>query len=224
MSGFRTAHSVKVNSSGQPENDITKIGGSALALGQAAAGACIPVVLPDAEVKIDATKVGGTALAFGQAAASASIPVVLASGTDVGVNLGKVGGAAFDLGQENMAGSLPVAIASDQGALSVSMTNAATSGTRGNLENNQSVANNDTSSEVDVSLARNCVIFGVGSSLTDPIQIQVSADGTNWCNLDGQIYPQSGNFYVRHSGIAWKEVRVKWGGTATGVYATVLYN
>ena len=192
MSGFRTSHSVKVNSVGEQQNDIVKIGGTALALGQAVAGSSIPVVLPaGTDLPCDMAKVGGTALSFGQAAMAVSIPVVLAN---------------------------------NQTALSVSMTNAATAGTRGNLENNQAVASADTSTEVDVSTARNCVIFGEGASLTDNITVEVSEDGTNWNKIDAEIYPIGAAFYSKHTGIAWKEVRLKWGGTATGVWATVLYN
>lgn len=235
MSGFRTGHSVKVNSNGEPEMDLVKVGGTALALGQTTKSASLPITVASDDVlvvknesgdpmDIDMIKFAGTSLTIGSQVKADSIPVALPSDQVVVVDLDKLNGTDLSIGQQLKAASIPVVLASDQGALSVSFSATSNSGSRGNLESNQSVALNDTSSEIDTSTARNVVIFGSGSSLTDPITVEVSADGTNWVAVDGQIYPNSSQFYARFSGVAWNNVRLKWGGTATGVYATALFN
>lgn len=101
--------------------NVTKIGGTALALGQVVMTASIPVVLASNQTAVDGniTKVGGSTLALGQTTASASIPVVLAS-DQTGLNVSKIGGSALALGQLTMAASIPVVLASDQTGLNIS--------------------------------------------------------------------------------------------------------
>ena len=234
---FRSAHSHKVNATNQIEVDIAaqslaqinvdldKVNGSAVSLGQAVAGSSIPVVLPSAtDVPVNVGKWGGAAIDLGQENKAGSVPVTLASDEDdVNVNLAAVGASALDLGQENKAGSIPVVIASDQDALAVSLSTAQVSGTEGNMESNQSVALNDTSTVIDVRQATNITIFGDGTSLSDNITIEVSADNSNFYPMVQSIFPSNNKFFERIENAAFGYIRLKWGGSATAVYATCQY-
>jgi len=159
--------------SGPWTTNLTQVGGAAIALGQAAMAASLPVAiasnqstlnvavasaLPTGANTIGAvtqasgpwttnvTQIGGSALAFGQAAMASSIPVAIASNQStlnvtvatalptgsntIGAvtqasgpwtdNLIQVGGSSITLGQKASAASLPVVLASDQGAITVS--------------------------------------------------------------------------------------------------------
>jgi hypothetical protein len=77
-----------VSAAGEASTDIKMVGGSALALGQAAMAASVPVVVASDQSNLPANvaQIGGSALALGQAAMAASLPVALASDqSDVGV-------------------------------------------------------------------------------------------------------------------------------------------
>ncbi len=205
MSYSRSSHSQKVNAQNQIEIDIAAISTTA-------------------ELPVNLDEVGGVAVTLGAKAGSASVPVVLANDTDVACDLAKVGGATFDLGQEAMTGSVPVVLASNQSAINVNATStvAAVSGLENNMENNQSVAAGDTSTEIDIGQMTMVTIFGTGTGLASTtITVEISAAATNWYPMDRQIMADGdGNFFLQIENIAVKRIRLKWTATATAVYAT----
>jgi len=240
MSGFRSAHSHKVNSSQQVEVDLAaqslgvvnidleQINGQDLDIGQQLAAASIPVVVASDQSAVSVTRDKGSNATVASIAetgmyaynGSAYQRVTMQTGGQLDTNLTSVGGSSIDFGQEAMTSSIPVVIASDQSAVSVSSTNAAASGSHGNMEDNQSVASGDTSTVIDVSTASDICIFGSGTSLTDPIEVEVSEDNTNFFPINSQIYPNSGNGFLQLSGIAFNRIRLKFTGSATAVTFT----
>ena len=270
MSGFRSAHSHKVNAVQQIEVDIaaqsvtdltmdlTKVNGNAIDLGSAASAASIPVVVASdqASISVDITAdAAGLATASNQSTANGHLSTIAGdttemalshyaegdaiSGSDTGVLImGRNGSntakpihitnngdveveiADFVKGQALMAASFPVVIASDQSAIAVSSTNAAASGSQGNMENNQSVALNDTSTVIDVSTANNICIFGSGTGLADTITVEISQDNSNFYPIESQIYPNNNNAFLQLSNIAFNRIRLKFGGSATAVTMT----
>jgi hypothetical protein len=105
--------------------NLTQVGGSAIALGQALMAASLPVTMASNQSNLpeNLTQVGGAAIALGQALMAASMPVTIASNQSaVPSNMTQIGGAALALGQAAMAASLPVAIASNQSNLPENLT------------------------------------------------------------------------------------------------------
>jgi len=141
-------------------------------------------------------------------------------------NLAEVGGTAIALGQTSGAASLPVVIASDQGAISVSFTNADNSGSEGNLSNSQSVVSGDNSTELDVRKARNITITGTTTDTSgNPININAAhtALGSKY-PINYSIYPDAnGYFYEKLENIAINYLTLEYNVSAT-VTATALFN
>ncbi len=240
MSGFRSAHSHKVNASQQIEVDIAaqslaninvdleQINGQDLDIGQQLAAASIPVVVASNQSAINVTRDTGANATLAAVAetgiygynGSAYQRISMQTGGQVDTNIASVSGSSLDFGQEAMASSLPVVIASNQSAVPVSSTTASASGSHGNMESNQSVASGDTSTVIDVSAAANICIFGSGTSLTDPITVEVSADASNFFPLNSQIFPNSGSGFLQLSNVAFNRIRLKFTGSATAVTFT----
>jgi hypothetical protein len=86
------------------------------------------------------------------------------------------------LGQTTKAGSVSVAIASDQGAISTSQPDAATSGTitTQNLNPNTGVATTNSTVSTGVMNAVGAVGIQVTGTYTGALTPQVSVDGVNW--------------------------------------------
>lgn len=124
--------------------DITKVGGSSIALGQTTMANSFPVVLASnqASIPVAATLAAETTKVIGTVNIAASQTVGLVAGAALigkvgidqttpgttnlvalaanqSVNLAQVGAASIALGQTTMANSLPVAIASNQGAIAL---------------------------------------------------------------------------------------------------------
>lgn len=96
-------------------------------------------------------------------------------------------------------------------------------GSQGNLNNATAVVNGDTSAAIDTSNHTLLTIFG-NSTGTDPVDIQVSADGITYYAVGFGIYPDAnGDFYQSLANVCANNVRVKYTGTAT-VTATLLHN
>lgn len=113
--------------------NLVDVGGAAIALGQGAMVASLPVTIASNQSAVpvslagtqavNETQIGGATYALGQAAMAASAPVTIASNQSaVPGNITQVGGASLALGQAAMAGSVPVTLASNQSALSVSVS------------------------------------------------------------------------------------------------------
>ena len=240
MSGFRSAHSHKVNASQQIEVDIAsqslaninvdleQINGNDLDIGQQLSAASIPVVIASNQSAVSVTRDTGNNATLASVAetgiygynGSAYQRVSMQTGGQLDTNIASVSGSSLDFGQEAMASSLPVVIASNQSAVPVSSTNASAGGTNGNMENNQSVSSGDTSTVIDVSTASDICIFGSGTSLTDPITVEVSQDNTNFFPINSEIFLNSGAGFLQLSGIAFNHIRLKFNGTATAVTFT----
>ena len=105
--------------------NVAQVGGAAIALGQAAMAASVPVVIANnqSNVPTNLAQVGGAAIALGSALGAASVPVVIASDQgNVPINTVQLGGNAIDLGAGNAgAGTQRVVIATDQVAIPVTM-------------------------------------------------------------------------------------------------------
>ena len=97
---------------------------------------------------------------------------------------------------------------------------AGVSGTQANLDSSSSVVSGNNSTAVNVNAAIHN-IFGNTTDTANDIAIQISADNTNYYDVDFSIFPQSsGNFQSTLEAPA-KYIRLKYNGTAT-VTATVL--
>jgi hypothetical protein len=97
-------------------------------------------------------------------------------------------------------------------------------GSQGNMNSASSVSPGSTSNAIDVSESKNQAIYGNTTDLTNYIDIEVSADNTNYYPITFQIYPDSstGNFYQKLDNNAVKHIRLKYSGTAT-VTATLTH-
>ncbi len=169
----------------------------------------------------DIVKWGGVATTLGVKASASSVPVVLANDqAEVDMDLLKVGGVALTLGQKVKASSLPVTLASNEDALAVTLTQAANSGSEGNLSNAVAVSAGDFSTELDVTLARNLSITGLTTDATQgaiEIHVAMSSAGTQY-KYSYDIFPDSNGYFSQDiSGVAINYLSLKYtvGGTVT---------
>ncbi len=96
-------------------------------------------------------------------------------------------------------------------------------GSQGNLDNATAVLDGVTSSVIDTSNHTLITIFG-NSTGSDPVDIQVSADGITYYAVGFGIYPDAnGDFYQSLANVCANNIRLKYNGTAT-VTATLLHN
>lgn len=97
-------------------------------------------------------------------------------------------------------------------------------GSQGNLDSASSVSNGSTSTAIDVSESKNQAIYGNTTDLINRIDIEVSANNSNYYPITFSIYPDSstGDFYQKLDNNAVKYIRLKYNGTAT-VTATLTH-
>tara|TARA_R110001632_G_scaffold20075_2_gene60487 strand:+ start:1399 stop:2091 length:693 start_codon:yes stop_codon:yes gene_type:complete len=95
------------------------------------------------------------------------------------------------------------------------------SGTEANLDNAFSVISGDTSVIVNVNSDKHN-IFGNSTDSTNAINVQISADNSNWYSMGIDIFPDSGDGDFQLSlDMPIQYIRLKYNGTAT-VTATVI--
>jgi len=94
------------------------------------------------------------------------------------------------------------------------------SGSQANLNNATVVVVGDTSTAVNVNSDRHN-IFGNTSNTSDQIDIQMSADNTNWYTVGYGIYPDSSGDFQQTLETPIQYIRLKYNGGAT-VTATVI--
>jgi hypothetical protein len=97
-------------------------------------------------------------------------------------------------------------------------------GSQGNLNSASSVTSGTTSTAIDVAESKSQAIYGETTDLINSIDIEVSADNTNYYPINYSIYPDSstGNFYQKLDNNPVKYIRLKYNGTAT-VTATLTH-
>ena len=95
------------------------------------------------------------------------------------------------------------------------------SGTEANLDNAFSVISGDTSVIINVNSDKHN-IFGNSTDSTNAINVQISADNSNWYSMGIDIFPDSGDGDFQLSlDMPIQYIRLKYNGTAT-VTATVI--
>jgi hypothetical protein len=187
----------------------------------------LPVVIASdqTEVKNNITQIGGSSFSLGQQSFANSLPVVLPASQTLKNNLVSIGGSNLNLGQTTKSASLPVTLASDQGALTVTLSDS-NSGSEGNLDNAQAKVSGDFSSEVDVGSGNNLQISGVTTDTSaNPIEIWIahSSGGTKY-KYGFDIYPDSNGYFsekISHTAINYLSLKYSVAATVT---ATVLFN
>lgn len=97
-------------------------------------------------------------------------------------------------------------------------------GSQGNMNSSSAVISGDFSTAIDVAESKSQAIYGNTTDTINSIDIQVSADNTNYYPINFQIYPDSssGDFYQKLDNNAVKYIRLKYNGTAT-VTATLTH-
>lgn len=124
------------------------------------------------------------------------------------------------LGSDVSANSVSVVIASDQSSIPV--TTGTHSGSQANLFSASSVIAGDTSSVITTTSSSKINIFGNTTDTSNQIEVEMSADNSNWYPVGFGIFPDgSGNFaeFFDRPSNYW---RIKVGGTAT-ITATLLH-
>jgi hypothetical protein len=210
--------------------DITKWGGVATSLGQKTSASSVPITIASdqSDLGIDLKSVNSISFSLGETTASSCLPVVLANDVNGDMNLAAVGDSPVVLGSTTSSASIPVVIASDQGTLDVTTTSANNSGAEGNLNNADSVASGDFSTEIDTRKARNITISGTTTDVSsNAIEIYTSHSslGTKY-KVSFDIYPDaSGNFYEDLSGVALNYLYLKYtNSTSATVTASAIFN
>jgi len=96
-------------------------------------------------------------------------------------------------------------------------------GSEGNLENNQSVGLGDTSTVYNNSVGNSKhTIWVKGTSFADNVTVEVSEDNSEFYPISASLFPNNGKAYLTLDGDVFKYLRLKWGGTATAVTATIV--
>ncbi len=172
------------------------------------------------EMQVDIVSSSGT-ISVSDSTAQTSLATIATETTSIDNKLPTIG-------QNAKSASVSVTLASDQGAISVSSSNANNSGTSGNLVNAASKSSGDFSDEVDTRAARNITISGVttdGASNKIEIYTAHSSSGTKF-KLGFDIYPDaSGNFYEDIHNVALNYIYLKFtNSSAATITATALSN
>ena len=225
------------NSSAIPvseDADITKWGGVATSLGSKLSASSVPVVIASDQAAIpistastldvDLDSVSGTAITLGQKAMAASLPVVLAS--DGAVTSGSDATLA-SVQQNGMYGyngsSWRQIQVSTTGVLKTESELETHAGSQGNLDSGSVVVGGDTSTSISTANKTIISIFGNHSVASAELEVQVSADGTNFYPNGYSIFADAnGDFYSLFEGCA-NNIRLKYT-TAGTVTATLLAN
>ncbi len=127
------------------------------------------------------------------------------------------------LGSDTSANSVSVVVASDQSSIPVTFSSGTHGGSQANLFSASSVVSGDTSSVITTTSSIKINIFGNTTDTTNQIEVEMSADNTNWYPVGFGIFPDgSGNFaeFFDRPSNYW---RIKVNGTAT-ITATLLHN
>lgn len=219
-------------------SNIALVQGAGISLGQKAKAQSFPVTLASDEdtLNINIESVSQTSLDFGQEPMVSSLPVVVASDqTAVASNIyyvddnAKINSAttssAFQVGNYGWDGSNWRQMnVSSGGNLKVESELEDHQGSEGNLANSLAYTDGDTSTAIDVSNHTLLTVFGDKTDTSNSIQPQVSADNSNWYNIDFQLYPDTGgNFFNNLNDIAINYFRLKFTGAGTCT-ATLLHN
>lgn len=127
------------------------------------------------------------------------------------------------LGSNLSLDSVSVVIASDQSSVPVTFSSGTHGGSQANLFSASSVVAGDTSSVITTTSSSKVNIFGNTTDTANSIEVEMSADNTNWYPVGFGIFPDgSGNFaeFLNRPSNYW---RIKVGGTAT-ITATLLHS
>jgi len=217
------------NSSSIPvseDSDITKWGGVITSLGQKVMASSVPVVIASDQSEIDVNlgKVGDAAVTLGQKVMATSIPVVLASDGQVTSGADDTLTNAQQVGLYGDNGTNWKRIqTSATGVLKTESTAAAHSGSQGNLSNNVTVVATDTSTAVATTDKTLLTIFGNHSVASAQLEVQVSADGTNFYPSGYTVYADASGDFFQTLQACSNSIRLKYG-TAGNVTSTLLAN
>ena len=98
------------------------------------------------------------------------------------------------------------------------------SGSQGNLQNG-AYTDGSFSTAIDTSNHTLLTLFGNKTDTSNSIQPQISANGSNYYDLDYEIYPKfsNGDFYATFSNVCANNFRLKFNGNGTAT-ATLLHN
>lgn len=198
---------------------VVEVGNTSLAVTNAGLTA-LAGAIAGTEVQVDIVGQTGT-LNVSDSTAQTSLSTIATETTSIDNKLPTIG-------QNAKSASVSVTLASDQGAISVSSSNANNSGTAGNLVNAASKSSGDFSDEVDTRAARNITITGTttdGASNEIEIHTAHSSSGTKF-KLNFGIFPDSsGNFYQSIENVALNYIYLKFtNSSAATVTATALSN
>lgn len=218
--------------------NISEIHGSAITLGQKPKAASLPVTLASDEdtLNINISEVGLTSISLDQKVTSKSFPVVIASDQSaVGSNIyyvddnAKINDAettkALQVGMYGWNGSKwQQANVNSAGNLKVESEIEQHSGFQGNLASSSAYTDGSNSAVINVSNKTLLTLFGDKTDTSNSFQPQISADNTNWYDLDWEVYPKfNGDFYQNIDNIAVNYFRLKFTGAGTAT-ATLLSN
>jgi len=218
--------------------NISEINGAPISLGQKNKANSLPVTLASDEdtLNINISEVGLGTISLDQKVTSKSFPVVIASDQSaVGSNIyyvddnAKINDAettkALQVGMYGWNGSKwQQANVNSAGNLKVESEIEQHSGFQGNLASSSSYSNGSNSAVINVSNKTLLTLFGDKTDTSNAVQPQISADNTNWFDLDYEIYPKfNGDFFQNIDNIAVNYFRLKFTGAGTAT-ATLLSN
>jgi len=218
--------------------NISEINGAPISLGQKNKANSLPVTLASDEdtLNINISEVGLSTISLDQKVTSKSFPVVIASDQSaVGSNIyyvddnAKINDAettkALQVGMYGWNGSKwQQANVNTAGNLKVESEIEQHSGFQGNLASSSSYSNGSNSAVINVSNKTLLTLFGDKTDTSNAVQPQISADNTNWFDLDYEIYPKfNGDFFQNIDNIAVNYFRLKFTGAGTAT-ATLLSN
>jgi len=219
-------------------SNIALVQGAGISLGQKLQAQSFPVTLASDEstINVNLESASGSSLDFGQEPMVSSLPVVVASDqTAVASNIyyvddnAKISTAttasAFQVGNYGWDGSdWRQMNVSTGGNLKVISEVENHQGSEGNLANSSAYTDGSNSAVIDVSNHTLLTLFGDKTDTSNSVQPQVSADNSNWYNVDFQLYPDTGgNFYQNFDNVAINYFRLKFTGAGTAT-ATLLHN
>ena len=207
-----------ISASAALDQNLTEVGGVAIALGSTVSANSLPVVIASDQ---------GT-VAVSDSIAQGSLSTIASDTTSLDTKI--TSGTSSTLASAQQAGiygwdgsSWRQVAVNATGSVKTVATLDAHTGTEGNLDNAASVVSGDTSTVITPTTHSLLTVFGntTGSSGIIP---QVSADGTTYYPAGYEIYPDlNGDFFQIFSDISTNNFRLKYQDTAT-VTATVLSN
>tara|TARA_R110000737_G_scaffold257282_3_gene265899 strand:+ start:8730 stop:9449 length:720 start_codon:yes stop_codon:yes gene_type:complete len=207
-----------ISASAALDQNLTEVGGVAIALGSTVSANSLPVVIASDQGTVDVS----------DSIAQGSLSTIASDTTSLDTKI--TSGTSSTLASAQQAGiygwdgsSWRQVAVNATGSVKTVSTASAHTGTEGNLDNAASVVSGDTSTVITPTTHSLLTVFGntTGSSGIIP---QVSADGTTYYPAGYEIYPDlNGDFFQIFSDISTNNFRLKYQDTAT-VTATVLSN